>query len=66
MNVYDEPSAAHRPEDISDPVSEAELDRILPDVPRGALALCGLAVGLLLLGWLAIYFGVFIPRGPVG
>ncbi len=38
----------------------------LSDVPRGALALAGTAVGLLVLGWLIIYFAVFIPRGPVG
>lgn len=66
MAIYDEPSAADRPEDVSDPVREADLERILQEVPRGALALSGIAVGIMLICWLAIYFGVFIPRGPVG
>ena len=65
MSTYDEPSAATRPQDVSDPVSEADLERVLTDVPRGALVLCAIAVALLLAGWLAIYFGIFLPRGPV-
>lgn len=32
----------------------------------GALAVSGIAVGLLLLAWLFIYFFVFLPRGSVG
>lgn len=35
-------------------------------VPQGALALAGTAVGLLLLGWLLVYFLIFLQRGPVG
>lgn len=38
----------------------------LADVPRGALTLAGIAVGLLVLAWLATYFFAFLPRGPVG
>jgi hypothetical protein len=38
----------------------------LADVPRGALALASIAVGLLLLAWFLIYFFVFLPRGSVG
>jgi hypothetical protein len=38
----------------------------LADVPRGALALASIAVGLLLLAWFFIYFLVFLPRGSVG
>ncbi len=41
----------------------AALERALEAVPRGALALAGTAVGLLLLAWLAIYFFEFLPRG---
>ena len=41
-------------------------DRRLTDVPRGALALASIAVGLLLLAWFLIYFFVFLPRGSVG
>jgi hypothetical protein len=38
----------------------------MEDVPRGALALSGLTVGLLLLAWLLMYAYVFLPRGMVG
>ncbi|MGE3335277.1 MAG: hypothetical protein AB7I36_16655 [Rhodospirillaceae bacterium] len=38
----------------------------LEEVPQGAFALAGTAVGLLLIGWLLIYFLIFLPRGPVG
>lgn len=41
-------------------------DSRLEQVPSGALALAGTAVGLLLAAWLLIYFGVFLTRGPVG
>jgi hypothetical protein len=43
-----------------------ELDSVLADVPRGAMALAGLTVLLLLIAWFAIYFLVFLPRGQVG
>ena len=35
------------------------------DVPRGALALSVLTVGLLLVAWLLLYALVFLPRGMV-
>lgn len=38
----------------------------LEDVPHGAFAVAGVAVGLLLLSWLLIFFLIFLPRGPVG
>lgn len=65
MAAHDEPSAAQRSSNVADSVLEADLERVLKEVPRGALALCGIAVALLLICWLAIYFGVFLPRGPV-
>ena len=37
MAAYDEPSAAQRSRDVSDPVKEADLERVMNDVPRGAL-----------------------------
>ena len=46
-----------------------ELDRIdaaMSEAPNGALIVSAIAVGLLLLCWLAIYLLVFIPRGTVG
>jgi hypothetical protein len=41
------------------------LVRVMRDVPRGALALAALTVGLLLLAWLLMYALVFLPRGMV-
>jgi hypothetical protein len=35
-------------------------------VPKGAVAVSGISVGLLILCWLAIYVFVFLPRGTVG
>ena len=34
--------------------------------PRGAIAVAGTAVILLMICWLAIYLFVFLPRGTVG
>jgi hypothetical protein len=39
---------------------------VLGPVPRGALALAGTAVVLLIAAWLATYFFFFLTRGPVG
>jgi hypothetical protein len=44
----------------------AGLERVMREVPRGALALAGLTVGLLLLAWFLIFAFVFLPRGMVG
>ena len=38
----------------------------LREVPRGAIALGGVAVVLLLVAWLLIYLLVYLPRGMVG
>ena len=46
-----------------------ELERLeasLEDGPKGAVAVSLIAVALLMVGWLGIYFLVFIPRGTVG
>jgi hypothetical protein len=45
---------------------QAALERAMAEVPRGAIAVAGTAVGLLLIGWFLIYFLVFLPRGSVG
>lgn len=52
-------------DDAEDIVGEADLERVLTVVPRGAAALAGLAVAVILLAWLLVYFLVFLPRGPV-
>lgn len=45
---------------------EAALEAALAEAPRGAIAVAGVAVGLLMLCWFAIYLFVFLPRGSVG
>lgn len=34
--------------------------------PVGALAVASIAVALLFIGWMAFYFLLFLPRGPIG
>ena len=46
--------------------TETDLDTVMEQVPKGALALAGMAVMLLLVGWFFVYFIIFVPRGSVG
>jgi hypothetical protein len=59
-------SARTDPARAGDPFEDAALERVMREVPRGALALSGLTVGLLLLAWFLMYALVFVPRGMVG
>jgi hypothetical protein len=34
--------------------------------PRGAFLVAGIATTLLFAGWVAFYFLLFLPRGPIG
>lgn len=43
-----------------------QLESAMDGTPKGALIVSAIAVGLLLLCWLAIYIVIFLPRGPVG
>jgi Cytochrome c oxidase subunit IIa family len=53
-----------------DYASDAEelklLERSMDEGPKGAVAVSVIAVVLLLIGWLGMYFLVFLPRGTVG
>ena len=49
-----------------DGLTEQALDEALKETPRGAFALAGITVALLMAAWLAIYLFVFLPRGSVG
>ena len=49
-----------------DQVDEAALADAMRTVPLGAGVLAGNAVALLVIGYLAIYLLVFLPRGTVG
>ncbi len=50
----------------ADQIDEAALAEVMRVTPLGAGVLAGSAVALLVLGYLAIYLMVFLPRGPVG
>ncbi len=45
---------------------DAALADALAEVPRGALALAGTALGVVLGLWLLVYFAIYLPRGMVG
>lgn len=49
-----------------DEIDDAALARVMRVVPLGAGVLAGSAVALLVLGYLAIYLLIFVPRGVVG
>ena len=49
-----------------DGLSEEALKTALRQTPKGAFALAGLTVALLMAAWVAIYVFVFLPRGSVG
>jgi len=61
-----EPSAAASRVEVADDVDEESLAEVMRVVPLGAGVLAGSAVALLVLGYLAIYLLVFLPRGTVG
>jgi len=64
MNEPAYPRSSH---DYENDAHELErLEAAMDAVPRGGLVVSGLAVGLLMLCWLAIYILVFLPRGTVG
>lgn len=47
----------------SDPMDPEALRRVLKDVPRGALALVGPLLVVMVVAWLLVYFLLFLPRG---
>lgn len=47
-------------------ITQTDLDTVMEQVPKGAMALAGIAVLLLLAGWFFVYFVIFVPRGSVG
>jgi len=61
-----ESSSVDVPSVTADPVDDAALAQVMRVVPLGAGVLAGAAVALLVLGYLAIYLLVFLPRGGVG
>ena len=66
MAAVDQPSAADASSDAADQVDHAALAEVMRVVPLGAGVVAGTAVALLVIGYLAIYLLIFLPRGPVG
>jgi hypothetical protein len=64
MSSADQSPAAENPYD--DQVDQAALAEVMRVVPLGAGVVAGTAVALLVIGYLAIYLLIFLPRGPVG
>jgi hypothetical protein len=66
--AVDEPhhSAAHLPEHVAAPIGPDEAAQALRNGPNGALLISVIAVALLFIGWMAFYFLLFLPRGPIG
>lgn len=57
---------AHSPDHAGAPIDAAQAVQALKNGPTGAFVVASIAVGLLLIGWLAFYFLLFMPRGPSG
>jgi len=66
MNPADRSPAPEPPSETTDHIDEVALAEVMRVTPLGAGVLAGSAVALLVLGYLAIYLFVFLPRGPVG
>jgi hypothetical protein len=66
MNPADRPPDPDDPAELADQIDEAALAEVMRVTPLGAGVLAGTAVALLVLGYLAIYLLVFLPRGTVG
>jgi len=62
----DHVSASALKENVAFHGSEHELAQIGEAGPRGAFAVAGLAVAILLSLWLAFFLLVFAPRGSIG
>jgi hypothetical protein len=59
-------SAAASPEHVAAPIDSDAAALALRHGPRGALLVSSIAVVIVLLIWLAFYFLLFLPRGPIG
>lgn len=59
-------SAVGRPELVAAPIGQDEAVQALRSGPIGALVVAAIAVALLFIGWIAFYFFLFLPRGPIG
>ena len=58
-------SAAHDASYVAPSIDEAAVHAVLERGPRGALVIASTCLTALLLGWLAFYFLLFLPRGAI-
>lgn len=66
MIAADQSSAADVSPEHSDQVDEAALAEVMRVVPLGTGIVAGVAVASLVIGYLALYLLIFLPRGGVG
>jgi hypothetical protein len=59
-------SAERSANHVAAPTEANEAVQALRNGPVGAFVVASIAVGLLFIGWLAFYFFLFMPRGPIG
>jgi hypothetical protein len=59
-------SSAHPQEHVAGPIGSEEAAEALKSGPIGAMVIASIAVAILFVGWLAFYFLLFMPRGPIG
>jgi len=64
--VKDYVSAAFRRENVAFHDRQNEVLAIAAAGPRGAVAVAGLSVAVLMAIWIAFFFFVFLPRGAIG
>jgi len=58
--------SADRAEHVAAPIGPGDAAEALKNGPVGALVVASIAVALLFIGWMAFYFLLFLPRGPIG
>lgn len=66
MSTTEQSSFDHRPPEDSDQIDEAALAEVMRVTPLGAAVVAGTAIALMVLGFIAVYLLVFLPRGSVG
>lgn len=59
-------STGGHPEQVAAPIGQDEAIEMLQGRPVGAFIVAAVAVALLFIGWIAFYFFLFVPRGPIG
>jgi hypothetical protein len=59
-------SAAGKREHGAAPMRPSDAAEALRNGPIGALVISAVVVALLFIGWMAFYFLLFMPRGPIG